>query len=106
MVQSRKTKNPTAFVKSDLTTTLRDFNLTRPARLPFTRFEAEQSAKNFPKGASLNLNFEANRDGILNGDFDHFDILHFAARGFLNDKHPELSGVVLSLVDEKGSERI
>lgn len=103
--QSRKAKISNASVETDLTATLRDFNLTRLARLPFTRFEAERIAQNFPQKTSLNLNFRASRDRILNGDFDRFDILHFATHGFLNDKHPELSGLVLSLVDEKGGEQ-
>src|SRR5207302_2861076 len=31
-----------------------------------------------------------------------YRIIHFATHGLLNSKHPELSGIVLSLVDEKG----
>jgi CHAT domain-containing protein len=34
-----------------------------------------------------------------------FGIIHFATHGFLNDEHPELSGVVLSLFDENGQPR-
>lgn len=33
---------------------------------------------------------------------NHYRIVHFATHGLLNDQHPELSGVVLSLVDEQG----
>ena len=29
-------------------------------------------------------------------------VVHFASHGLLNSRHPELSGVVLSLVDERG----
>ncbi|MCC5644537.1 CHAT domain-containing protein [Nostoc sp. CHAB 5824] len=31
-----------------------------------------------------------------------YRIIHFATHGILNSKHPELSGVVLSLFDDKG----
>lgn len=31
-----------------------------------------------------------------------YRIIHFATHGLLNSQHPELSGVVLSLVDERG----
>lgn len=103
--RNKKNKNTKYSVEADLAATLRDFNLTRLARLPFTRYEAERIAQNFPQGANLNLNFKASRDRILDGEFDRFDILHFATHGFLNSKHPELSGLVLSLVDEKGNEQ-
>lgn len=31
-----------------------------------------------------------------------YRVLHFATHGLLNSQHPELSGIVLSLVDERG----
>jgi CHAT domain-containing protein len=31
-----------------------------------------------------------------------YSIVHFATHGILNDKHPELSGIVLSMVSERG----
>lgn len=31
-----------------------------------------------------------------------YRIIHFATHGILNSKHPELSGIVLSLFDDKG----
>lgn len=38
------------------------------------------------------------RSGVLGG----YRIVHFATHGLLNTRHPELSGIVLSLVDEQG----
>src|SRR5204862_3007838 len=32
-----------------------------------------------------------------------YRIVHFAAHGFINKDHPELSGIVLSLVDRSGN---
>ena len=90
-------------VSTELSATLRDFNLTTLSRLPFTRIEAENIAENATNNASLNLDFKASRERLLNGEFDRFDVLHFATHGFLNNRHPELSGLVLSLVDEKGA---
>lgn len=88
---------------SDLTAALRDFSLTSLSRLPFTRIEAEKIAQNLPDNTSLNLDFRASRERLMNGEFDDYDVLHFATHGFLNNLHPELSGLVLSLVDEKGN---
>ena len=92
-------------LSADLSATLRDFSLTSLSRLPFTRIEAEKIAENAPAGTNLNLDFKASRERLLNGEFDRFDILHFATHGFLNNRHPELSGLVLSLVDEKGNQQ-
>ena len=98
-----KVKNKSANVSNDLAATLRDFSLTKLSRLPFSRREAENIAQIAPNNTVLNLDFKASRERILNGDFDSFDVLHFATHGFLNNEHPELSGLVLSLVDDKGN---
>ncbi|HVG20122.1 MAG TPA: CHAT domain-containing protein [Blastocatellia bacterium] len=35
-------------------------------------------------------------------ELNRYGIIHFAAHGIVNNKNPELSGIVLSLVDERG----
>ena len=101
--KTNRFKNKPESVSTELSATLRDFSLTTLSRLPFTRTEAEKIALNSPNNTILNLDFKASRERLLNGEFDRFDILHFATHGFLNSRHPELSGLVLSLVDEKGN---
>jgi CHAT domain-containing protein len=75
-------------------------------RLPFTRREAESILSFVPASASFKaLDFEANRDAALSGELSKYRYVHFATHGFLNSLHPELSGVVLSLINEEGEER-
>lgn len=72
-------------------------------RLPGTRREAttilEFVTESERKRAT---DFEASRATITNPEMSQFRIIHFATHGLLNSQHPELSGIVLSLVDEKG----
>ena len=73
-------------------------------RLPFTRTEAEQILALVPDDLDKQaFDFTANRTAATSPDLSQYRIVHFATHGFANSKHPELSGLVLSLVDEKGS---
>ena len=47
--------------------------------------------------------FAASRQAILNRHLERYRILHFATHGLLDPQYPELSGLVLSLVDEQGN---
>ena len=46
--------------------------------------------------------FLANRSTFLDLDLEKYRFLHFATHGLLDQRHPELSGIILSLVTEKG----
>ena len=48
------------------------------------------------------LDFDASRDTAMNPDLADYRIVHFATHSLLNNEHPDLSGVVLSLVDRNG----
>lgn len=80
---------------------LRDFGIDKLSRLPFTNFEAKEIQKFAPKETILALGENASRQRFLNGDFENYKILHFATHGFLNQKNPDLSGLVLSLYDKQ-----
>ena len=41
----------------------------------------------------------------MSADLANYRIVHFATHSLLNNEHPELSGVVLSLVDRTGQPR-
>lgn len=72
-------------------------------RLRFSRQEAERIVRFASEGKSFEaVDFAANRAAATSQDLRHYAILHFATHGLINNQHPELSGVVLSLVDERG----
>lgn len=71
-------------------------------RLPHTREEATAIQKLAPGAVRLSLDFDASRGTALDRQLADFDIVHIAAHGLVNAARPELSGIVLSLVDAKG----
>ncbi|PHJ58206.1 tetratricopeptide TPR_1 repeat-containing protein [Nostoc linckia z18] len=72
-------------------------------RLKFTRHEAEQILALVPPNkAKSAFDFTASRNTATSKDLSQYNIIHFATHGILNSKHPELSGIVLSLFDDKG----
>jgi CHAT domain-containing protein/tetratricopeptide (TPR) repeat protein len=73
-------------------------------RLPFTRREASAIASlTTPAQRIEAVDFDANKEAVLTQDFSRYRYIHFATHGFLNTTHPELSGIVLSMVDEDGN---
>jgi CHAT domain-containing protein/tetratricopeptide (TPR) repeat protein len=96
-----KSSSETKEIPGGLAQVLRDFGLERLARLPFSGIEAREIGKFAPEQTFLALGTDASRQTFLRGDFNSYRILHFATHGFLNQQNPELSGLVLSLYDEK-----
>jgi CHAT domain-containing protein len=75
-------------------------------RLRFSRREAEEIARLVPAASTLKaLDFNASRETVMSPDFGRHRIVHFATHSVLNNERPELSGVVLSLVDQNGQPR-
>ncbi|HEX6649926.1 MAG TPA: CHAT domain-containing protein [Pyrinomonadaceae bacterium] len=73
------------------------------ARLRFSRQEAEQIMRLVPRNNSLEaLDFAANKGAATSTDLKQYRIVHFATHGLINSRHAELSGIVLSLVDQDG----
>jgi CHAT domain-containing protein len=72
-------------------------------RLPGTRREAEQIVAMVPDSEGrLALDFAASRDTATSAELAQYRYVHFSTHGLLNSVHPELSGLVLSLVNERG----
>jgi CHAT domain-containing protein len=77
---------------------LKDF-----VRLFFSRAEADAIALLVPEGQRLEaVDFVASRATAMSAEVSQYRIVHFATHGLVNSRHPELSGIVLSLVDQKG----
>jgi CHAT domain-containing protein len=73
------------------------------ARLPYTRAEAKAILALAPETQSFGaLDFAANQNAAIDPALSQYRYVHFATHGLLNDTHPELSGLVLSLVDREG----
>lgn len=104
------TKSETPVVARDLKSALRDAGDTgsvdstfRLDRLRYTRDEADAIvAAATPASSFKAIDFEASRARFLSQDLKQFKMVHLATHGILNMKHPELSGLVFSLVDERG----
>jgi CHAT domain-containing protein len=72
-------------------------------RLRFSRQEAEEIARLAGDKRNLKaLDFSANRAVATDARLSDYRIVHFATHGLINNQHPDLSGIVLSLVDEQG----
>lgn len=96
----------TARLPEDVERSARDLGIDF-APLPATEREAE-ILRELIRDKSLRfeaLGFEANRETILSGELRRYRVLHFATHGLLHPSSPELSGLVLSLYDEKGNPR-
>ena len=72
-------------------------------RLRFSRQEADEIARLAGPDSKLEaVDFAANRKLATSDELSQYRVVHFATHGIINNDHPELSGIVLSLVDEKG----
>jgi CHAT domain-containing protein len=71
--------------------------------LPASREEADAIMSVVPWRTGLKaVGFDASRATITGTDLSQYRIVHFATHGFVDYEHPELSGLVLSLVDQQG----
>lgn len=95
---------PPGALNSTLANATRDtgFAGTLP-RLPGTRREATSILSLVAESEGKRaVDFDASRAMVKSGELAHYRMIHFATHGLLNSVHPELSGIVLSLVDDKG----
>ncbi|MEG3957926.1 CHAT domain-containing tetratricopeptide repeat protein [Microcoleus sp. herbarium2] len=73
-------------------------------RLKFTRKEAQIIQGLVPANSiTQSFDFAASRAAAISSNLSEYKIIHFATHGLANSDHPELSGIILSLIDEKGN---
>jgi CHAT domain-containing protein/Tfp pilus assembly protein PilF len=73
-------------------------------RLPDSSVEAERIREAAPAGAVKVLKgFDATRGLVVGGGLNSYGVLHFATHGIINSHKPELSGILLTAVDERGT---
>ncbi len=91
-------------IPPDLTRSLQDIGGTiHLPRLPFTRLEAKAIMDVTPPGKGMMaVDFHANRAAVTSPALAQYRIVHLATHGLLDSKNPELSGLVMSMVDERG----
>jgi CHAT domain-containing protein/tetratricopeptide (TPR) repeat protein len=92
--------------QSDLDRSAQQMGINGFPRLPFTRREADAISSIAPAGdVTEHLDFDASKATALSAQLKDYRIVHFATHGLLNNEHPELSGLVFSLVDKNGNEQ-
>jgi CHAT domain-containing protein len=88
----------------DLTRALRDLRDSQwiPS-LPGSRNEALAIRQIVgPAHTRLAMGFDANREAIIDGSIARQRIIHFATHGLMDTRHPETSGLVLSMFNKRG----
>lgn len=82
-----------------------DLNLIEMSRLIYTREEAKRIKMEMGDSeVELFLDFDSSLENLIN-KLSSFKALHFSTHALINSKHPELSGLVLSLVDSNGKDK-
>jgi CHAT domain-containing protein/Tfp pilus assembly protein PilF len=95
----------TATPNGEVTRALRDVGVDggQVPRLPSSREEAEAIMSVVPWRTGFKaVDFDANRATAMGSELRKYRVVHFATHAMLNNEHPELSGIVLSLVDQNG----
>ncbi len=102
-VRSAESSPAASVLPAALTRSARSFGRNGFGRLVFSSEEAAFITRLAPGSSTLKaMGFEANRALAVSGELGRYRIIHFATHGLINSEHPELSGLVLSLVDETG----
>lgn len=74
-----------------------------PTRLIHASEEADAIEAVAPPGTTMVAKgFDASRETAVSSRLGEYQILHFATHGFLDDEHPELSSIILTMVDKNG----
>ncbi len=88
------------------TRSLRDTGVMVNGRIQRLMYSMEEANAVYAASSSPDslkaIGFQASRATATSPELSQYRIIHIAAHGVLNSKHPELSGILLSLIDENG----
>jgi CHAT domain-containing protein/Tfp pilus assembly protein PilF len=99
---------PNALAEQIRTRSLIDSGLLRGdhaiPRLPFSQREAEVIRRLVPNESQRKLlvGFDANHAAVTDPELGNYRLVHFGTHSVVDIKHPELTGIILSLVDKDG----
>jgi CHAT domain-containing protein/uncharacterized protein HemY len=90
----------------ELTRSVRDLGSGALDRLPYTRQEADSIVAEVKRGKPLEaFGFDATRELLTGGSLRGYHIVHIATHSLIDDRQPELSGILFSMVDPQGKPR-
>jgi CHAT domain-containing protein/tetratricopeptide (TPR) repeat protein len=90
----------------ELTRSVHDLGAGALDRLPYTRQEADSILSLVKQGKPVEaFGFDATRELLTGGSLRGFHILHIATHSLIDDRQPELSGILFSMVDPQGKPR-
>jgi CHAT domain-containing protein len=101
-VPTRGTTPSQLFTRS-LMRSVADVGLMHLSRLPYSRREADAIMAVTPAGQGFKaVGFDASRSTATSPDLAQYRVVHFATHALSDNHHPELSGLVLSLINKEG----
>jgi len=100
---NKKTTDQDAYFSSALRDISRKGTVIRIGRLPSTLREARAISELAPAtDVVTTTGFEATKQRFMTEKLGEYRIVHIATHGLLNVEHPNLSGLIFSLFDDKG----
>jgi CHAT domain-containing protein/predicted negative regulator of RcsB-dependent stress response len=72
-------------------------------RLTYSSEEADSIFAAASGAARIVKGFEASRENVMADEIAQYQVVHFATHGLVNTEHPELSGIVLTMIKPDGS---
>lgn len=104
-LQATNNHTAAAATTSEVVRSARDIGVVLD-RLEYSRQEADAITKLVSNTSQRlsSLDFEASRTTATNPNLAQYRMVHFATHGLINTVNPELSGIVLSLVNQKGED--
>jgi len=94
---------PSHWFAHSLMRSVADVGLMHLSRLPYSRREADAIMAVTPAGQGFEaVGFDASRSTATSPELAQYRVVHFATHALSDNHHPELSGLVLSLINKEG----